>query len=231
MNPLRKLIQKTGFDLHRYKSEIDRGKIWRSLNIQTILDIGANTGQFASSIRQALPEAQIYSFEPLKSCFESLVASRAGDAKFKAFNYALGDRSEEIEIHKSAYSPSSSILEMSQTHKELFPHTQEHTSEKIQIKRLDEVAQNLNLAKEILIKVDVQGFEHKVLAGGLQTFSLAKAVIMEVSFVKLYEGQPSFDELYTNLKNLGFEYRGSLEQKNDKHSGAVISEDSLFIKY
>lgn len=231
MNPLRKLIQKTGLDLHRYRPSVDKLSYFKTFNFQTILDIGANTGQFACSIRQALPEAQIYSFEPLKSCFEALVASRGGDTRFKAFNYALGEKNEEVEMHKSAYSPSSSILEMSQTHKELFPHTKEHTSEKIRIKRLDDVAQDLNLAKEILIKVDVQGFEDRVLAGGQQTFSLAKAVIMEVSFVKLYEGQPSFDQLYTSLKKLGFEYKGSLEQKNDKHSGAVISEDSLFIKY
>lgn len=229
MHPLRKLIQKTGFDLHRYRPKVDRGRLWRDLDIKTVLDIGANIGQFASSIRQVLPEAQIYSFEPLKSCFEALVASRAQDHKFKAFNYALGDKEEQVEMHKSAYSPSSSILDMSQTHKDLFPHTKEHSNEKIQIKRLDEVMKDLNLEREILIKVDVQGFENKVLVGGQQTFAKAEAIIMEVSFVKLYEGQPNFDQLYTDLKKLGFEYRGSLEQKNDKHSGVVISEDSLFI--
>lgn len=227
---LRKLIQKTGFDFHKYRPQPDRAKLWRNLNIKTVLDIGANTGQFALSIRTALPEAQIYSFEPLKSCFEDLIASRTEDIKFRAFNCALGDINGEVEMHKSAYSPSSSILEMSQVHKTLFPHTKEHTSEKIKIKRLDEVVKDLNLQKEILIKVDVQGFEDKVLAGGQQTFALAKAVIMELSFVELYKGQALFDTIYENLKSLGFEYKGSLQQKVDKHSGEIISEDSLFIR-
>ncbi len=230
MNPLRKLIQKTGFDLHRYRPPIDRGKIWRNLDIRTVLDIGANTGQFAGSIRRFLPEAQIYSFEPLKSCFEVLVASRKEDGKFQAFNMALGEVSTETEMNKSDYSPSSSLLQMSDIHKDLFPHTKEHVTEKVRIETLDKVASKLDLQKEILIKVDVQGFEDKVLAGGKQTFSLARAVIMEVSFVKLYEGQPTFDKLYNLLRDLGFKYCGSLEQKNDKLSGAIISEDSLFVR-
>ncbi len=228
MHPIRKLIQKTGFDLHRYRPATDKLAYLRSLDLGTVLDIGANTGQFAREIRQRLPEAQIYSFEPLKGPFQTLETSFRKDPKFKAFNYALGDMEGEVEMHKSVYSPSSSLLPMSDTHKELFPHTKENTQEKIIIKRLDDVAKNLELEKEVLIKVDVQGFEQKVLDGGIQAFGQAKALIIEVSFLELYKDQPSFDTLYQKLKSLGFEYKGSLEQKIGK-SGQIISEDSLFI--
>lgn len=230
MNKLRKFLQKFGVDIHRHYPKPNMAKYWQKLSIRTVLDIGANTGQFAKEIRLKLPEAQIYSFEPLKSCFEALVASQAGDVRFKAFNWALGETEGEITMHKSSYSPSSSILPMAEAHKELFPHTKEHTDEKIIIKRLDEISRDLDLKKEVLIKVDVQGFEEKVLDGGLETFKLAKAVIMEVSFVELYKNQPSFDTLYQKLINLGFQYSGSLEQKVDKYSGRIISEDALFMR-
>lgn len=230
MNPIRKIIQKTGFDLHRYRPAPDKLSYLRLFDLKTVLDIGANTGQFATEIRKRLPEAQIYSFEPLKSCFEALGASQAKDPQFRAFNYALGNTNEEIDMHKSAYSPSSSILQMSQVHKDLFPHTKESTSEKIQIRRLDEIAKGLDLEKEILIKVDVQGFEDKVIEGGRETIKKAKIVLIENSFVELYKGQSLFDDIYEKLKSLGFNYRGSLQEKVDQKNGQIISEDSLFVK-
>jgi len=230
MNPLRKVIQKTGFDFHRHKPMPNKLSYFKTFNFQTILDIGANVGQFAKEIRGRIPNTQIYSFEPIKECFEKLEQNMKSDSNFRAYNFALGDKSEDVEMHKSAYSPSSSILKMSETHKNLFPHTKEHTTEKIKIKRLDDIAKDLNLEKEIMIKADVQGFEDKVIAGGIETFKKAKAVLIENSFVKLYDGQPLFDDIYMKLKSLGFEYKGSLQKKVDRYTGKIISEDSLFIR-
>ena len=234
MNPVRRVIQKTGFDLHRYRKGPDKLEWIKSQNIKTVLDIGANVGQFAKEIREILPDAQIYSFEPLKECFNKL-SQGSSLGKFGAFNFALGDKEETKEINKSSYTPSSSLLPMTNTHKTLFPHTKKHSQEKIEIKRLDDVAKDLNLDPsadgEILIKVDVQGFEDKVIAGGVETFKKAKVVLIENSFVELYESQPLFDDIYMKLKELGFEYRGALQQKIAKNTGQIISEDSMFIRY
>ncbi len=236
MNKLRKIIQKTGFDLHRHRPKADYWQFLRDQNIKTVLDIGANIGQFAKEAREALPEAQIYSFEPVKSCFETLEASFKEDREFKAFNYALGDQYEKTEINKSAYAPSSSLLKMSDTHKNLFPHTKDHSGEIIEVRRLDEIVKELNLPdgkaglnKNIFIKVDVQGFEDKVINGGIETFKKAKVILLETSFTELYTGQPNFDDIYEKMKLLGFTYKGSLQQKLNKHTGEVISEDSIFI--
>lgn len=230
MNPIRKFIQNFGLDIHRYRPARDESRLWKNLKIKTVLDIGANVGQFATNIREQLPEAQIYSFEPLKECYDSLVETFKTDSNFIAFNYALGEKEEEIEMYKSKYTPSSSLLQMSETHKNLFPHTKEHTPEKIKVRILDEVTKELKLKDQILIKVDVQGFEEKVLNGGKNTFSKARAVILETSFAELYEGQPTFDMLYQKLHALGFDYNGSLQQKIDKETSKVISEDALFVK-
>src|SRR3989344_5274365 len=108
MNPLRKFIQNFGFDFHRYIPKIDYWIFLKSLNINTILDIGANIGQFAIEARTKSPDSQIYSFEPLKECFKKLEKKFEKDKKFKAFNYALGNNTIITEMHKSAYSPSSS---------------------------------------------------------------------------------------------------------------------------
>ena len=177
-----------------------------------------------------LPETFIYSFEPLKDCFEKLRRRETRDSKFKAFNYALGEEEADASINMSSYSLSSSLLAMTESHKTLFPHTQESVPEMIKVKRLDDVFRELKLEKEILIKIDTQGYEDKVIAGGINAFSAARAAIIESSFVELYENQPLFDDIYGKMKSLGFVYRGALHQKINQKNGEVIFEDAIFVR-
>jgi FkbM family methyltransferase len=227
-HPFRKLTRLIGLDLHRYRPAAGRLDWLRARQIATVLDIGANIGQFAREIRQVLSEARIISFEPLGDCYRQLTANFANDKNFTALNLALGNKKERAIINKSAYAPSSSLLPMAATHQTLFPHTKEHQTESIEVRRLDDLAPTLKLEKEMLIKVDVQGYEDRVIAGGPQTFADARFVILEIAFAILYEGQPSFDDLYRNLRALNFSYRGSLGQKINPSSGEILSEDLLF---
>lgn len=229
-NPIRRAIQKFGIDIRQYQQLPDKLAWASKQGIKTIIDIGANTGQFAAEIRQQLPEAKIVSFEPIKECFGKLLTNMARDKNFVAYNFAIGDINGTKIMNRNAYTPSSSILPMSEAHKILFPHTRDSQPETITIKRLDDVVSSLNLAREIMIKVDVQGYEDRVLTGGQKTFAATKMIIMEISFQTLYEGQPSFDDLYRPIHGLGFVYRGSLGQKINPQSGEIISEDIIFSK-
>jgi FkbM family methyltransferase len=146
-----------------------------------VLDVGANTGQFADEIHGIFPEAAIYSFEPLRDCYDLLIEKMSHVPKFKAFDFALGSEASEMEMHRSEFTPSSSILRMGELHKRAFPFTSKEAPEKIVVKRLDDVTRDLDLAKNILIKIDVQGFEDRVIAGGLKTIQIAKLLIVETS--------------------------------------------------
>ena len=75
-------------------------------------DVGANIGQFAQQIHAILPEAAIYSFEPLLACYEQLLRNMGHVPKFRAFNFALGSEATETNIHKAEFTPSSSIPRM-----------------------------------------------------------------------------------------------------------------------
>src|SRR5262249_23066112 len=150
--------------------------------------------------------------------------------KFRAFDFALGSETSEIEMHRSEFTPSSSILRMSAVHKEAFPFTSKEVLEKIVIKRLDDVAVTLDLAENILIKVDVQGFEDRVIAGGLQTIQIAKLLIIETSFESLYHGQPLFDTIYETVKRMGFAYHGNFSQLSNPIDGNILQADAIFIK-
>jgi hypothetical protein len=94
----KKILEATGFELRRINNKFepkkeDTFKWMRDLNIRTVFDVGANTGQFASEIHAILPEAAIYSFELLRECYDVLVEKMSHVPKFRAFDFALGERS------------------------------------------------------------------------------------------------------------------------------------------
>ncbi len=164
-------------------SDEDKSNWLKKLDIRTVFDVGANVGQFAGEIHAILPSAAIYSFEPLRDCYTQLVDTMKDVRSFRAFDFALGDETSQTTIHRSRFSPSSSLLAMGDVHKQAFPFTNEGwVSESTRIRRLDVVADELNLVDNILIKIDVQGFEDRVIRGGWNTVRRAKLLIVEVSF-------------------------------------------------
>ncbi len=96
-------------------------------------------------------------------------------------------------------------------------------------KRLDGLANNLNFQVPLCAKLDVQGFEDRVLRGGTNTLSEASVIMIESSFKPLYENQALFDDVYKMLTSWGFRYFGSLDVQPDK-TGLPAWEDALFVK-
>lgn len=196
-------------------------------NIQTVLDIGANTGQFARRIHEIIPNAKIISFEPIKHCYEDLVRNTEG-LNVRAFNFALGDSNEQSEINISKQTPSSSLLEMADLHKNAFQGTEYTAKETISIKRLDDVYADLGNLGKCLVKIDVQGFEDRVIRGGAETLKKAELIIIETTFQELYKGQLLFNGIYDLLAQLGFEFKGNISQSYNKKDGSIIYAESLF---
>jgi hypothetical protein len=119
---------------------------------------------------------------------------------------------------------------MSNLHKELYPKSKDAVRERIALRRLDSFGDELTLAPGVLIKMDVQGFEDRVIAGGHETFEKANVVIVETSFVPLYEKQPLFGDIHNQLLNLGFSYRGNCAEHFSRMTGERIYEDSVFVR-
>lgn len=198
-------------------------------NINTVFDIGAGTGRFASIIHEVLPTATIYSFEPLEDCYEKLKRRMGRISDFKAFNIALGDFNGELEFRRNEYSPSSSVLPMADLHTQNYPFAAKEYLTKVRVAKLDDVAADLKIADNVLIKVDVQGFEDKVIAGGRGIIRQATILILESSFQPLYIGQPLFEDIYDSLKD-DFRYMGALDQRRSPIDGNILQEDSIFVK-
>jgi hypothetical protein len=57
--------------------------------IETIIDVGAYTGQFALIARELFPNAHIHSFEPLPIAYQALVRTFSNDQTFNSYNEAF----------------------------------------------------------------------------------------------------------------------------------------------
>lgn len=233
---LRTLIKKPlnalGVDVVKYRAQYALGEYayLTTLGIKTVIDAGAHAGEFARMIKKLLPQAAVISFEPLPDTFKQLEESLRGVEGWRGFNCALGAESATLAMHRNDYTQSSSLLAMADLHKEAFPESAHETLETVEVRRLDDALADLKLEAEMLVKIDVQGYEDKVIAGGEKTIEAAKAIIIEVSFRKLYEGQPLFDDVYRLLRERGFVYYGNLYQLLSPVDGCALQADALFIK-
>lgn len=201
------------------------------LPIKTVLDIGANEGQFARKITKIFPEAHIYAFEPLAVPFQQLSRlARQQSHKITAFNLALGDSIQPIEIYSHLYfNPSSSILRTTQLCETVYPMVKRQEKIVIDQSTLDQAITDIALQEQILIKLDVQGYEERVIKGGMETFKKSAACIVEISLDQLYEGQAQFREIFSLLDHLGYTYAGNLDQVLGKH-GHVRYFNAVFVK-
>jgi FkbM family methyltransferase len=218
-----------GYEIKRQHS-LERAVWLREMGIKTVLDVGANVGQFTTSIRKLLPEAKIYAFEPVEACFQDLARRRQGDALFQAFPYALGAEDGSAELNVNDFTPSSSLLPTASAHVEEFPFTARTAGATVEIRRLDSVVPALDLTEPMLIKLDVQGFEMQVINGGRETLARADVLITEISFAEFYEGQTSFEELYSEIQDLGLRFHGILEQVYSTRNDLPLFCDALFVR-
>ena len=221
------LINRFGYDVRYHRPLYDI--VIGPLGIKTVLDIGANDGKYSLEMCERFPDARIYAFEPLADCFSRLSEVAKQHPNIIPFDTALGEETGALDIERSSFHPSSSILRMSSLHKKLYPKSAATIKERIKVARLDDIMRGQAIENPLLIKIDVQGYEGSVIRGGAETIRRAACIQVETSFFSLYEGQPLFDDVAKMLHELGFHYYGALQTHWSKTTGHPMYEDSLFI--
>ena len=225
----------TGYEIRHtptVANEMARGKYrWlQERKIATVFDVGANVGQFAEMMRAVFPQATIYSFEPLASCYGILARKMTSLQPMFSYPIALGKVDGVTTIYHNDFSASSSLLPMAGRHREAFPHTGHATEEQVTVRPMDTVMSSVAYESPVLMKIDVQGFELDVLAGATRTLQRVDVLIVETSMVELYEQQPLFHEVYEFVRARGFVFAGSFDQIVDPSSGAVLQADAIFVR-
>ncbi|MBK8907409.1 MAG: FkbM family methyltransferase [Rhodospirillales bacterium] len=230
-----RLVNLFGFTL--LQSRQVPNALWNGLStypMRTILDIGACRGGFAREIlHENFPAATIHSFEPSPVAFETLrvVGANSGGA-IVAHNFGLGEQAGTMTLCSTVESlPSSSLLPSTAENTTAFPQIRRTEDLSVELKVLDDIASTLkpSIADDLLVKIDVQGFEDRVIRGGKKTIAQARAAIIEVQVAGLYVGQPSFRDLFLLMDEVGFAFIGVLDQYCDS-DGRVLYFDAVFLK-
>lgn len=235
-NFLKKLFNTFGFEVHRLQPNLDYGSqiiaAMRKVDIDVLIDIGANIGQFSSEIRRKGYDGKIISFEPLTSAREKLMHQASMDDNWIVHDrVALGDQNGTIDINISKNSFSSSILPMLETHINAASNSNYIGVEKTPIVKLDTISNYyLKESSNCFLKIDTQGYESQVLDGASKTLANVKGVLCELSLVKLYEGQELWQDIIKRLEKQGFTLwslqRGFVDTKN----GRTLQMDGIFLK-
>jgi FkbM family methyltransferase len=233
---IKELFKKLGFDLTRYNPASSQNarilEFFSIYKIDTVLDIGANIGQFAMGLRESGYKGHIISFEPLSKAYSHLLINSKNDPNWIiATRMAIGNEKGKKTINVSGNFVSRSILKMTNTHIKGAPKSAYIGSEEIYIDKLDNVVGNyLGNGENVFIKIDVQGYESQVLKGATDILSKTKGIQIELSLVPLYENQLLFIDILNYITNLGFELYDILPGFRDKQSGKLLQFDGIFFR-
>jgi len=196
--------------------------------LSTVIDIGANRGQFALAARE-FSGACVFSFEPLVPPAELFRRVFSGDSGVKLFVTAIGSTKENRKMHVSARDDSSSLLEIGQAQLALFPGTHEVGTVDVTVAPLDAYLSADDIIAPAMLKLDVQGFELQALEGCRNLLPAFHHVYCECSFIELYKGQKLASDVIEYLHGYGFMLRGIYNAAYDA-KGNCIQADMLFGK-
>ena len=173
--------------------------------VDLVLDVGANAGQYASSLRSEGFRGEIISFEPLSAAFATLQRHCDEDDAWSCCNVALGNEDGEAQINISANSYSSSLLPVHDWTVAAEQAVAYVGQETVAVRRLDGLLDALTDAKRIFLKIDTQGFESRVIEGARAISGRIAMVQLELAWKPSYEGQAKLDEITDLMSSLGFE--------------------------
>lgn len=204
-------------------------QVFRENKNMVLYDIGANNGLLSTFWSKLNQVETIYAFEPVTSIFTELQRNTKSISKIVPINTALGDAGGELTINVNDWNPSSSLLPLADRHLAEFPFATKARSEKIRVVRLDDIVEEQGLKSPDLVKIDVQGFEDKVLTGGAKTIRRSQFCIIELSLDKLYQGCPQITEIIAMMDEMSFDLVDIVGEVTGR-AGRFVQIDGLFRK-
>ena len=144
---------------------------------------------------------------------------------------AIGSYDGMIIINVAGNSVSSSILPMMQSHIDAAPNSNFFAHEEVSIFKLDSIANNyIQSNQKIFLKIDTQGYEWNVLDGASESFDKVQGVLLELSFIYLYEGQHLWLDMVNRMESLGFKLWTLIPGFSDLKTGRTLQADAIFVR-
>jgi len=198
-------------------------------DVTDIYDIGANVGLFAEAYAALIRGVKVTCFEPVPATFE-LLKHRCGEIPgVRMERLALGDQSSVLKMNTCTLDQADSLLMPGQELVGGWEGVSPNGQVDVNVVTLDDYVEQHPSSGMASLKIDVQGYELKVLRGATKTLAQCRSVQVEVSIMEMYKGAPLFPEVWTFLRSHGFELAEIFGLLRSPTHGLPVSCDFLFV--
>ncbi|NTU70756.1 MAG: FkbM family methyltransferase [Coriobacteriia bacterium] len=223
----------------RHGGSNDLGGALLSLDrdIRVIFDVGANVGNVSLHFLRWFPAAIVHGFEPATQMYAEMnqrISEAGFSDRFRPHQIGFFDQETDAELNLASHHGANSLIGISDAYHTANPHISLGATESVSLVRMDDFVRSEGIDHIDLVKIDVEGVEDQVLAGGADTLStIVDAVIMEMSFVRHDRNEGSYLNLFTQMHELGFApaYIFEVEQSDPDVRWRLNQLDCLFRKY
>lgn len=195
---------------------------------KSVIDVGANVGQFAVASSRLFAGVTVYPVEPDPNVVKQLCKNVGPAIAQRVHVTAVGDSVGVATFHVNLDPQVSSLLPLGTDRIESFPDSKVVREITVPVNTLDALFSEASLEKPILVKIDVQGFEDRVIGGAITLLKHVQWVLMEVSFSKLYEGERDFETIIEMMKSHGFRFVRPMNYHVSPKTRDIIEMDALF---
>lgn len=210
---------------------IQRRQVFKDFTVDLVLDVGANTGQFAHDLR-TFYKGDLISFEPVPSAFHQLATAASRDPRWKVHQFALGSQSATQTMNVCRRTELSSLLKTNQYCTGRFGENAAPTGQEVvSVRRLDDALDELVpdcARRRIFLKMDTQGYDLEVFKGLGDKLQHVVAIQSEVSLIPIYEGMPHWTDSISSYEKAGFGVAGLFPVTFD--GCRVIEFDCLLVR-
>lgn len=194
-------------------------------DVDLVVDVGANEGQYATALLNNGYDRNILSFEPVSSVYRVLQSAAASRANWAVAPCgAVGDKTGSANIRVSNETDMSSLLPMTATAAKHLSSARTVETETVDMVTLAD-AVPWDTGGRIFVKSDTQGYEAQVLAGLGERISQVAGLQLELSLVPVYEGQPSYLDMLARVEALGFAVHFVVPGYYSRHYGRMLEFD------
>jgi FkbM family methyltransferase len=187
-------------------------RLLKRLQVDCVLDVGANEGQYASELRLIGYRGTIISFEPSPRSFERLSSKSEGDPQWHVFDFALGSESGDAEFNRMKESVYDSLrkptIEETRHHAVCNQVVERVT---VRVERLDTLFPGLKRRfgfTRPFLKTDAQGFDLEVFRGAEFIHGELAGLQCELALKRLYEGAPLMSDVLPEYERANFVLAG-----------------------
>ncbi len=169
---------------------------WKEL--RWVVDVGANVGQWANALLELVTPEKLIMVEPGPAMFAALREKFGGKSNVELHNVAIGETNGVTTLRVTRDSTGASVLPPREEMKELIGSNWTVESEvECRMTTLDSLL--AALPEVSLLKIDVQGYEKETLAGAAETLAKTKFLLIELNYMRQYEGGSWFGEIHELL--------------------------------